>query len=82
MAQHAPILLPFLSRIPDENKIAALVPQGGLRSLHVLGADQDRDYAQRLTALGLTSLDADQLMTVSSLLRQVFQQFRSRATSI
>lgn len=74
--QHAPNLLPFLSRISDE-KIATLVPQGGqIGSLYVLGADQDRNYAQRLTSLGLTSLDADQLMRVSRLVRQVFHQFR------
>lgn len=66
--------------VPREKYESMRAPMGVLGSLHVIGADIEREYAARLEALKLSSLSADELAHVSIALRKLLMQHRIQRT--
>lgn len=76
LAPRLPSILNYISIIPPA-KITTQPPRfGQLGVLHVLGADPERNYQERLAALDLKALSPENLIRLSALLHYYFKTQR------
>jgi Tfp pilus assembly protein PilF/MinD-like ATPase involved in chromosome partitioning or flagellar assembly len=76
MAEKLPDLSHYIRKV-DPAKLESLTPKlGKLGNLDVLGADLDRDWCRRLSALGLQRLSHESLVEISMALRLYFKSYR------
>lgn len=74
--ENGPSLFRYVSVLAQDKLQPLLRPLGTLGTLHVLPADTERDYVNRLADLRLADLSREQLFAMSAALRGQFQRHR------